>query len=166
MVNLFIRSFAKIDDVKMEYSVQITFRQKWSDDRLAYKHRLTEDMSSKHHLHLWCTCLQSIKFCSWVKDQQILTNISQQINLTFSDSGRIKYLTMTDARKVWMPDTFFRNEKEGRFHNILVPNVYIRIFPEGYVLYSIRLVSSYKLRSKNSGQFWWKISSILNHSRQ
>ena len=26
MVNLFIRSFAKIDDVKMEYSVQITFR--------------------------------------------------------------------------------------------------------------------------------------------
>ena len=47
MVNLFIRSFAKIDDVKMEYSVQITFRQKWSDDRLAYKHRLTEDMSSK-----------------------------------------------------------------------------------------------------------------------
>ena len=53
-------------------------------------------------------------------------------------SGRIKYLTMTDARKVWMPDTFFRNEKEGRFHNILVPNVYIRIFPTGYVLYSIR----------------------------
>ena len=54
-------------------------------------------------------------------------------------SGRIKYLTMTDARKVWMPDTFFRNEKEGRFHNILVPNVYIRIFPDGFVLYSIRL---------------------------
>jgi hypothetical protein len=45
---------------------------------------------------------------------------------------------MTDAKKVWMPDTFFRNEKEGRFHNILVPNVYIRIFPEGNVLYSIR----------------------------
>ena len=49
-----------------------------------------------------------------------------------------KYLTMTDAKKVWMPDTFFRNEKEGRFHNILVPNVYIRIFPNGDVLYSIR----------------------------
>ena len=55
---------------------------------------------------------------------------------------RIKYLTMTDAKKVWMPDTFFRNEKEGRFHNILVPNVYIRIFPNGDVLYSIRLVIS------------------------
>lgn len=25
-----------------------------------------------------------------------------------------------------MPDTFFRNEKSGHFHNILVNNVYIR----------------------------------------
>ena len=56
----------------------------------------------------------------------------------FENTERIKYLTMTDAKKVWMPDTFFRNEKEGRFHNILVPNVYIRIFPNGDVLYSIR----------------------------
>jgi len=99
MVDLYVRSFAKIDDVKMEYSVQITFRQKWQDDRLTYVHKLT-----------------------------------------FGDmKDRIKYLTMTDAKKVWMPDTFFRNEKEGRFHDILVPNVYIRIFPDGYVLYSIRV---------------------------
>ena len=51
---------------------------------------------------------------------------------------RIKYLTLTDASKVWMPDTFFRNEKIGQFHNILTPNLYIRIFPDGDVLYSIR----------------------------
>ena len=61
---------------------------------------------------------------------------------------------MTDARKVWMPDTFFRNEKEGRFHNILVPNVYIRIFPDGYVLYSIRLENfnnEFTFMSKKTG---------------
>ena len=115
MVNLFIRSFAKIDDVKMEYSVQITFRQKWSDDRLTYKHKLGHgDMQSE----------------SLAENRRSTDSILI--------SGRIKYLTMTDAKKVWMPDTFFRNEKEGRFHNILVPNVYIRIFPDGYVLYSIR----------------------------
>ena len=68
MVNLFIRSFAKIDDVKMEYSVQITFRwfswshpgfyvwlklsrQKWSDDRLTYSHKLGKaDMKGMHYL--------------------------------------------------------------------------------------------------------------------
>ena len=55
-------------------------------------------------------------------------------------SGRMKYLTLTDPKKVWMPDTFFRNEKTGHFHNILVNNVYIRVFPNGDVLYSIRKV--------------------------
>nr|WES13121.1 glutamate-gated chloride channel subunit E [Caligus rogercresseyi] len=92
-VNLYVRSFEKIDDVKMEYSVQITFRQQWNDNRLSF-----DDME-----------------------------------------GRIKYLTMTDSKKVWMPDTFFRNEKEGKFHNIIQPNLYIRVFPNGDILYSIRI---------------------------
>ena len=50
-----------------------------------------------------------------------------------------------------MPDTFFRcvyiskekswtiklnrNEKTGRFHKILAPNLYVRVFPNGDVLY-------------------------------
>ena len=38
-----------------------------------------------------------------------------------------------------MPDTFFRNEKIGNFHNILTPNLYIRVYPDGDVLYSIRI---------------------------
>ena len=36
LVNLFVRSFEKIDDVKMEFSIQITFRQQWNDNRLAF----------------------------------------------------------------------------------------------------------------------------------
>lgn len=50
----------------------------------------------------------------------------------------MKYLTLNDPSKVWMPDLFFANEREGHFHNIIVPNVYVRIFPTGFVLYSIR----------------------------
>ncbi|XP_071870260.1 glycine receptor alpha 1 isoform X5 [Bombus fervidus] len=92
-VNIFVRSISKIDDVTMEYSVQLTFREQWLDERLR-----------------------------------------------FSDfKGRLKYLTLTDASRVWMPDLFFSNEKEGHFHNIIMPNVYIRIFPNGSVLYSIRI---------------------------
>lgn len=75
-----------------EYSVQLTFREQWLDERLK-----------------------------------------------FNDFGeRIKYLTLTQANRVWMPDLFFSNEKEGHFHDIIMPNVYIRIFPNGSVLYSIR----------------------------
>merc|ERR1719323_594365 len=99
-VNLFVRSFSKIDDVKMEYTFQITMRQSWVDRRLQYEH---------------------------IKEQK---NIPE---------NRIRYLTMTDASKIWMPDTFFRNEKIGSFHTILQPNLYIRIFPDGTVLYSIRV---------------------------
>ncbi|XP_034235441.1 glutamate-gated chloride channel isoform X2 [Thrips palmi] len=92
-VNLFVRSIATISDIKMEYSVQLTFREQWLDERLK-----------------------------------------------FNDfGGKIKYLTLTDAARVWMPDLFFSNEKEGHFHNIIMPNVYIRIFPYGSVLYSIRI---------------------------
>lgn len=92
-INFFLRSISKIDDYKMEYSVQLTFREQWLDERLK-----------------------------------------------FNDfGGRLKYLTLTEGNRVWMPDLFFSNEKEGHFHNIILPNVYIRIFPYGSVLYSIRI---------------------------
>ncbi|XP_057338609.1 glutamate-gated chloride channel isoform X3 [Microplitis mediator] len=92
-VNIFVRSISKIDDVTMEYSVQLTFREQWLDERLK-----------------------------------------------FNDfGGRLKYLTLTESTRVWMPDLFFSNEKEGHFHEIIMPNVYIRIFPHGSVLYSIRI---------------------------
>ncbi|XP_044017388.1 glutamate-gated chloride channel isoform X6 [Aphidius gifuensis] len=92
-INLFVRSIATISDIKMEYSVQLTFREQWLDERL--------------------------KFNDY--------------------GGRLKYLTLTESTRVWMPDLFFSNEKEGHFHNIIMPNVYIRIFPNGNVLYSIRI---------------------------
>ena len=41
--------------------------------------------------------------------------------------------------QVWMPDTFFRNEKDAKFHDIIQPNLYVRVFPDGDVLYSIRV---------------------------
>ena len=37
--------------------------------------------------------------------------------------------------QVWMPDTFFRNERFGRMHNVLVPNLYVRIYADGLVLF-------------------------------
>lgn len=54
-------------------------------------------------------------------------------------SGQIRYLVLTDPNKVWRPDLFFKNEKEGHFHDIIMPNVLLRIYPQGGVLYSIRI---------------------------
>jgi len=93
-VNIYLRNIHRIDDVKMEYSVQVTFREQWNDERLRY---------------------------------------------VDSTKGKLNYLTLTDPTKVWMPDTFFRNEKEAKKHEIIVPNVYVRIYPNGDILYSIRI---------------------------
>nr|APG53536.1 glutamate-gated chloride channel [Cancer borealis] len=92
-INIMIRNVQTISDVKMEYSIQITFREQWQDQRLTFDNM----------------------------------------------QGRIQYLTLTETEMVWMPDLFFKNEKEGHFHNIILPNLYIRIYPDGGVLYSIRI---------------------------
>lgn len=98
-VSLMLRFGLFIWGIFQEYSVQLTFREQWTDERLK-----------------------------------------------FNDfGGRLKYLTLTEANRVWMPDLFFSNEKEGHFHNIIMPNVYIRIFPYGSVLYSIRYLIVMKM---------------------
>lgn len=38
-----------------------------------------------------------------------------------------------------MPDLFFGNEKESHFHDTLMPNVLVYIFPSGAIQYSIRI---------------------------
>nr|XP_050034296.1 glutamate-gated chloride channel-like [Dermacentor andersoni] len=60
--------------------------------------------------------------------------------LAFDDrAGDVQYVTLYDAEKIWTPDAFFSNEKEGHFHNVPQPNLFVRIFPTGRVLYSVRL---------------------------
>ncbi|NP_001191519.1 GluClAc1 precursor [Aplysia californica] len=40
---------------------------------------------------------------------------------------------------VWVPDVYFRNEKEASFHDVTVPNKYMHLYREGEVKYSMRL---------------------------
>jgi hypothetical protein len=44
--------------------------------------------------------------------------------------------------RIWVPDSFFRNAKEGKRSDITVPNRLIRIHRDGKVLYSQRFVYS------------------------
>lgn len=46
---------------------------------------------------------------------------------------------------VWVPDTYFPNEKEAHFHVVTVPNRLLHINRNGTVFYSIRWVS-FKVR--------------------
>ncbi|CAG2108877.1 unnamed protein product, partial [Medioppia subpectinata] len=54
-------------------------------------------------------------------------------------SGKIKYLSLEDKDQIWTPDTFFSNSRSGEALKDLKPNVLVRIYPNGNVLFSIRL---------------------------
>lgn len=41
--------------------------------------------------------------------------------------------------KLWLPDLFFRNGKEGRTHQMTLPNYLTRISPDGNILYSQKI---------------------------
>lgn len=43
------------------------------------------------------------------------------------------------VEKLWVPDTFFVNEKSAYFHVATTPNSFLRIYPSGEILRSIRL---------------------------
>ncbi|XP_014666584.1 PREDICTED: glutamate-gated chloride channel-like isoform X2 [Priapulus caudatus] len=90
-VNIYLRTISKIDDVSMEYSCQISFREQWQDNRLTY------------------------------------------------NDSYFKYVNLPDPERIWRPDLFFSNEKQGHFHDIVMPNVLLRLYPDGRILYSVRI---------------------------
>jgi hypothetical protein len=40
--------------------------------------------------------------------------------------------------RVWQPDTFFLNGKESYLHRITVPNKFLRLRNDGFLMYSMR----------------------------
>ena len=64
--------------------------------------------------------------------------------------GRLNYEQFSDepvltmdsnmVSEIWVPDLFFTNEKRGHFHDITVPNRFIRIYRNGTIYYSARFV--------------------------
>ncbi|XP_064636840.1 glycine receptor subunit alphaZ1-like isoform X2 [Lineus longissimus] len=93
--DFYVASFGELDEIAMDYSVDIFFRQSWNDPRL------------KH------------------------TGINGD-NKTLALPAK-----MLD--KIWIPDSFFSNEKMARGHDITVPNKLIRIYSTGNVMFSNRL---------------------------
>ncbi|XP_019637249.1 PREDICTED: glycine receptor subunit alpha-3-like [Branchiostoma belcheri] len=63
----------------------------------------------------------------------------QDPRLVFEGLNKTISLDSNIRPKIWVPDLFFVNEKDGKMHAITTANKYIRIHPNGTVLYSMRL---------------------------
>lgn len=55
--------------------------------------------------------------------------VDPRLNYTRFDSSEKRRVKMNDEilKKIWIPDTFFRNEKDARFHSVSVPNKLLRL---------------------------------------
>ena len=47
-------------------------------------------------------------------------------------------LSIEMLRKIWKPDTYIYNGRRSYLHTITTPNKFVRLFPNGRVLYSQR----------------------------
>lgn len=54
----------------------------------------------------------------------------------FSD---VMTLTGDFSDKIWVPDTFFANDKDSFLHEVTEKNKKIRLHGDGYILYGMRL---------------------------
>ncbi|KAF8366079.1 hypothetical protein PRIPAC_83908, partial [Pristionchus pacificus] len=58
----------------------------------------------------------------------------------YFNSPILQHIVLSPEQKIWVPDTFFQNEKDGKKHMIDKPNVLIRVYNgTGRILYSCRL---------------------------
>ncbi|XP_069953598.1 glutamate-gated chloride channel isoform X2 [Cherax quadricarinatus] len=58
--------------------------------------------------------------------------------LAFSSPAGVTYVTILDPYLAWLPDAFFKNAKTTQ-HKSIHPESFIRLFPDGRLIYSSRL---------------------------
>ncbi|NXT67169.1 GBRB4 protein, partial [Chaetops frenatus] len=81
--------------------------------------------------------------------------LSQDYTITmyFQQSWRDKRLAYNDlplnltldnrvADQLWLPDTYFLNDKKSFLHGVTVKNRMIRLHPDGTVLYGLRITTT------------------------
>uniref|UniRef100_A0A3Q2EF85 GABA(C) receptor n=1 Tax=Cyprinodon variegatus TaxID=28743 RepID=A0A3Q2EF85_CYPVA len=64
------------------------------------------------------------------KDERLSFSSSTNKSMTFD--GRL-------VKKIWVPDVFFVHSKRSFIHDTTTDNIMLRVFPDGQVLYSLRV---------------------------
>ena len=99
LCNLYVRSFEKIDDVKMEFSVQITFRQQWFDNRLMF-----DDLGGKIK-YLTMTESDKVTIYHLVLSVNVLTCLARSGCLTHSSEMRRRQSFTTSSSQTCMSES-------------------------------------------------------------
>lgn len=101
-----------------------------------------KDVATEVDVQLFVTSIDSINAISMDYTLNVfLRQTWRDPRLNFSHLSNISVLELDQRRisDVWVPDTYFQNEKSASFHTVTVPNKLLHIYNDGSVIYSIRL---------------------------
>uniref|UniRef100_A0A8W8KNH7 Neurotransmitter-gated ion-channel ligand-binding domain-containing protein n=1 Tax=Magallana gigas TaxID=29159 RepID=A0A8W8KNH7_MAGGI len=101
-----------------------------------------KDVATEVDVQLFVTSIDSINAISMDYSMNVfLRQTWRDSRLNFSHISNISVLELDQRRidDVWVPDTYFQNEKSASVHTVTVPNKLLHIYNDGFVIYSIRL---------------------------
>uniref|UniRef100_A0A1A8L751 Neurotransmitter-gated ion-channel ligand-binding domain-containing protein n=1 Tax=Nothobranchius pienaari TaxID=704102 RepID=A0A1A8L751_9TELE len=56
-----------------------------------------------------------------------------------SSSNKSRTFDARLVKKIWVPDVFFVHSKRSFIHDTTMENIMLRVFPDGNILYSVRI---------------------------
>ncbi|XP_063850463.1 glutamate-gated chloride channel-like [Scylla paramamosain] len=69
---------------------------------------------------------------------RMLWNDSRLAYSTMPGADRVEYVPLLDPSPLWLPDPFFKNAEITQYKSIH-PELYLRVFPDGNIIYSTRI---------------------------
>lgn len=126
-MDLTIASFDAISEVNMDYTITMYLNQYWRDERLAFNTFLPYESSRK----------------SGKKNRKSFGLQGESADEDDDDSS-IDALTLSGdfAEKIWVPDTFFANDKNSFLHDVTERNKLVRLSGDGSVTYGMRFTTT------------------------
>ncbi|XP_055388333.1 gamma-aminobutyric acid receptor subunit beta-like isoform X2 [Condylostylus longicornis] len=112
-MDLTIASFDAISEVNMDYTITLYLNQYWKDERLAFN------------------------------EYDILTNGNDdESDENYEVDGNALTLSGDFAERIWVPDTFFANDKHSFIHDVTERNKLVRLSGDGSITYGIRFTTT------------------------
>ncbi|XP_052867820.1 gamma-aminobutyric acid receptor subunit beta-like isoform X2 [Anopheles cruzii] len=117
-MDLTIASFDAISEVNMDYTITMYLNQYWKDERLAFN-----------------------AFALWGDNQN---SEHAERDIMIEDDGANDVITLSGdfAEKIWVPDTFFANDKNSFLHDVTERNKLVRLAGDGAVTYGMRFTTT------------------------
>ncbi|XP_062700265.1 gamma-aminobutyric acid receptor subunit beta-like [Aedes albopictus] len=131
-MDLTIASFDAISEVNMDYTITMYLNQYWKDERLAF-----------NAYSIWGPDVPAGSATSGgtaIGSRQY----DQNGDIMIEDDGANDVITLSGdfAEKIWVPDTFFANDKNSFLHDVTERNKLVRLAGDGSVTYGMRFTTT------------------------